>query len=207
MMKIPLTTLVAVTILMLVLPAITVVQDADAIKSAGMPSLKYGAANAKKVCGDKLCSEIPGGYDAWKESKKIPIPSKEMTSDDKSSIKKTYSWNTVTGTITSSQDPGLGHESHQLALILPPTDKVYKGVLTYDASEPIQLVVLHGPLAEGEDKGQKIWTPDGETKFALTFVDPKTSMGSWTFAGNALAVHTTNEEPFTVSYSVAAWKN
>jgi len=29
-------------------------------------------------------------------------------------------------------------------------------------------------------------------------------MGMWAFAGNALAVHTMNEEQFTVSYSVVA---
>ena len=112
-------------------------------------------------------------------------------------------WQTVTGTIDSMQDPGIGHETHQLAIILPPTDKVYKGIFSYATSEPIQLVALHGPLADGEDMGQPIWTPDGDTKFALTLVDPETSMGSWVFTGNALAVHTMNEEQFTVSYSVS----
>jgi len=112
-------------------------------------------------------------------------------------------WQSATGTMQSMLDPGMGHETHQLAIILPPSDKVYKGIFSYDASEPIQLVALHGPLAEGEDMGQAIWTPDGETKFALTLVDPETSMGSWVFTGNALAVHTMNEEQFTVSYSVS----
>jgi hypothetical protein len=109
-----------------------------------------------------------------------------------------------TETITSMVDPGVGHETHQLAIILPPSDKTYSGLLTYSASEPIQLVALHGPLAEGEDAGQAIWTPDGTTKFALTFVDSKAAAGTWKFAGNALAVHTLNTEPFTVSYSVVA---
>ena len=107
-------------------------------------------------------------------------------------------------TVTSMQDPGLGHESHQLAIILPPSDMIYKGSLTYSASEPVQLVSLTGPLAEGEDNGQPIWTPDGETKFALTIVDPQASSGTWNFAGNALAVHTKNPEPFTVTYTVVA---
>ena len=84
---------------------------------------------------------------------------------------------------------------------------MYKGILSYDASEPIQLVALHGPLAEGEDAGQAIWTPDGETKFALTFVDDESMMGTWAFAGNALAVHTMNTDQFTVSYSVVAGLN
>jgi hypothetical protein len=38
----------------------------------------------------------------------------------------------------------------------------------------------------------------------MTLIDPKTSMGSWEFSGNALAVHTTKTTPFTVSYSVVA---
>ncbi len=104
--------------------------------------------------------------------------------------------------LTSNIDPGVGHESHQLAIILAPSDKVYSGTLKYDASERIQLVTLHGPLADGEDKGQAIWTPDGKTKFALTFVDPKNSGGKWQFSGNALAVHTMNTEPFIVDYKV-----
>ncbi len=103
---------------------------------------------------------------------------------------------------TSAQDPGIGHESHQLAVLLAPSDKVYSGELRYDASEAIQLVTLHGPLADGEDQGQAIWTPDGETKFALTFVDHKSQAGKWEFSGNALAVHTMNTEPFTVDYKI-----
>jgi len=102
----------------------------------------------------------------------------------------------------SSQDPGVGHKGHQLAVLLDPSDKVYSGTLTYDATEPIQLITLHGPLADGNDKGQTIWTPDGKTKFALTLVDPKNAKGKWEFAGNALAVHTFNAAPFTVDYKI-----
>jgi len=114
-----------------------------------------------------------------------------------------HGWQTSTGILTSVVDPAIGHEEHQLTIILPPSENIYKGILSYAASEPIQLVALHGPLAPGEDAGQKIWTPDGETKFALTFIDPNTSMGSWVFTGNALAVHTMNQDEFTVSYSVS----
>jgi len=109
---------------------------------------------------------------------------------------------TLSGTLESVQDPGIGHEAHQIAIILPPSENVYAGTLTYDASEPIQLVTLHGPLAEDQDMGQPIWTTDGETKFALTFVDHEMSKGTWDFAGNALAVHTKNTEPFTMDYSL-----
>ena len=109
---------------------------------------------------------------------------------------------TVTGVLTSVQDPGIGHESHQFAIILPPSENTYRGHLTYTASENIQLVALHGPLKAGMAKGQATWSTDGMTKFGLTFVDKETSAGVWQFSGNAIAVHTMNSEPFTVSYSV-----
>ena len=109
----------------------------------------------------------------------------------------------ASGTITSQTDPGKGHETHQLSVILPPSENIYVGKLTFSASEPVQYVTLHGPLAEGEDMGQPIWSPDGETKYALTFIDNGQASGGWYFAGNALALHTMNDEPFTATHSVA----
>jgi len=110
---------------------------------------------------------------------------------------------TVSETITSVTDPGQGHESHQLAVLLPPSDKVYVGKMTFSASENVQFVALHGPLGVGEDKGQAVWSPDGETKFALTLIDNGQKSGGWFFAGNALALHSMKDTPFTASYSVA----
>lgn len=106
------------------------------------------------------------------------------------------------GTIKSETDPGMGHEQHQLAVLLPPSSNVYAGLLTYSASENVQLVALHGPLTDDEVMGQTIWTPDGKTKFALTLVDQQNKMGTWMFTGNALAVHTFSTEPFSLSYSL-----
>ena len=41
-----------------------------------------------------------------------------------------------TQTITSSQDPGIGHESHQLAMILSPNQgTIYDGSMTFSSSE------------------------------------------------------------------------
>lgn len=102
---------------------------------------------------------------------------------------------------TSDTDPGLGHESHQLAVLLAPSDKVYSGTLLYDASENIQLVTLRGPIG-ADEKPAKTWTPDGETIFELTFVDPKNAKGEWAFSGNALAVHTMKTNTFTVDYKI-----
>ena len=192
--------------------SIDLVQFAEGIKSKGKDTpgriaiKSYGSANKKIVCGDRLCSETAGVT-------KMPSPPEEVTEEAmeekmKPTMEKVaHKWKTASETIKSTQDPGIGHESHQISIILPPTDKIYKGILSYDASEPIQLIALHGPLAEGEDKGQPIWTPDGKTKFALTFVDKETNMGTWKFAGNALAVHTKNLDGFTISYSVVAGQN
>ena len=107
------------------------------------------------------------------------------------------------GTITSMDDPGMGHSEHEIAIILPPSDKTYIGRMTFSASEPVQYVTLIGPLGPGENAGQKTWTPDGETYYALVLVDQGSKSGGWAFAGNALALHTMNSEPFTATYSVS----
>jgi plastocyanin len=104
--------------------------------------------------------------------------------------------------VESTTDPGMGHESHQLVMILPLSDNVYSGTLHYDATEPIQLIALHGPISDDDAKGQTIWTMDGVTKYAMTFVPSDSPQGEWKFAGNALAVHTKKTEPFTVDYMV-----
>ena len=109
------------------------------------------------------------------------------------------------GTITSTQDPAIGHEKHQLAMILPVNEKSYRGNITFDASEQVQIVSLIGPIPEGVTDGMQKWTVDGETVYGLVLGSPKTA-GSTQFSGNALAFHTFNTEPFTVSYSLVLTK-
>lgn len=109
-----------------------------------------------------------------------------------------------TQTITSSQDPGRGHEGHQLALILAPNPRtIYDGSMTFTASEPVQIIVLHEITPE-QSKGQPTWTVDGETVFGLTLVDQGKSSGSFEFTGAALALHSANTE-FTATVSVDGW--
>ncbi|AJM92598.1 hypothetical protein [Nitrosopumilus piranensis] len=104
--------------------------------------------------------------------------------------------------IISERDPGIGHENHQLAVIIPISEKEYTGTLYYSASEPVQLVSLRGPLEPGEDKGKFIWTTDGETHYEITLVNEYTTTGQWSFVGNALALHTFKNSPFVVDYKV-----
>lgn len=110
-----------------------------------------------------------------------------------------------TQTMTSMQDPGQGHESHQLALILPPSKgALYDGSLSYTASEPVQIVILH-EISKDDAKGQPTWTVDGETIFGWTLVDPQTNSGSYEFTGAALALHTKNTNKFSATVSVDGW--
>ena len=182
-------------------------ESADALKAKGVSA---GKTNSKLVCGDRLCSEIPKEVksevkkkEQVKTEKKAEsaekakqVPNKDKKSETMEAAKITGTLKvpkTVSGIITSVQDPGQGHESHQLAIVLPPSENTYRGYITYSASENVQLVALHGPLKEGNAKSQAIWSTDGKTKFGLTFVDKENSSGIWQFTGNAIG--TSYNEP------------
>jgi hypothetical protein len=53
---------------------------------------------------------------------------------------------TVQDTSMSTQDPLPGHEAHQAVIAAPPREdgKIYSGVATFTASQPVEVVVLHG---------------------------------------------------------------
>jgi len=129
----------------------------------------------------------------------IPIMSEQFA--DARNTKKIH----FTQTITSSQDPGKGHESHQLALVLTPNvGTLYDGSLTYTASKPVQIVVLH-EIDSGESKGQPTWTVDGKTTYGLSLIDLGTSSSSFEFTGAALALHSPDDEEFVSTVSVDGW--
>ena len=104
--------------------------------------------------------------------------------------------------MTSIKSPALGHEGHNIAMILPPGDDFYRGRVTFVASEPVQFVSITGPLGPGDDRGQPIWSADGKTKYAFTFINADEKSGTWEFSGNGIAFHTMKETPFTISYTV-----
>ncbi|MDH3277757.1 MAG: hypothetical protein OEM21_06620 [Nitrosopumilus sp.] len=110
-----------------------------------------------------------------------------------------------TETLTSSQDPGQGHEGHQIALILSPSEgTLYDGSLTFTASVPVQLVVLH-EINENDAKGQPTWTIDGKKIYGLSLIDTGANAGSFEFTGAALALHSPNSQEFTATLSVDGW--
>jgi hypothetical protein len=120
---------------------------------------------------------------------------------DANSTKKIH----FTKTITSSQDPGQGHENHQLALILSPSEgTIYDGSLTFTASVPVQLIVLH-EINENDAKGQPTWTIDGKKIYGLSLIDTGANAGSFEFTGAALALHSSNSQEFTTTVSVDGW--
>jgi hypothetical protein len=110
-----------------------------------------------------------------------------------------------TQTLTSSQDPGQGHENEQMAIILSPNNgTLYHGSLTYTASEPVQIVILH-QIDKADVKGQPTWTVDGNTIFAETIVDLGTNAGSYDFTGAAVGLHSTTSPAFSATVSVDGW--
>ena len=110
-----------------------------------------------------------------------------------------------TQTIQSSQDPGQGHENHQLSLILSPNrGTLYDGSVTFTSSEPVQLVVLH-EISPQEAKGQPTWSVDGKTVYGLSLIDSEKKSGSFEFTGAAIGLHSSNSKQFTSTVSVDGW--
>jgi hypothetical protein len=122
------------------------------------------------------------------------------------------------GTVASGQDPLPGHESHEIAFILPPRNDggVYSGVLTYTASKPVEVVVLHNydpqnsttvPEAYGTELTSPL--PGDAGNVAITLFRPPYEAGinsaSVPFTGNALALHMLEDDPFTATYTVNAF--
>jgi hypothetical protein len=119
------------------------------------------------------------------------------------------------GTVASS--PGQIAGTENLAFILPPRNDggVYSGVLTYTASKPVEVAVIHNYDPQNstsipEEYGTEFTSPlpDGTGTIAITLFQPQylsdVSAASVPFTGNALALHTA-EGPFTATYTLNAF--
>ena len=110
-----------------------------------------------------------------------------------------------TQTITSTQDPGIDHENHQLAMILSPNQgTIYDGSLTYTSSDPVKIVVLH-EINPNDAKGQPTWSVDGEKIYGLSMLDLNRNANSFEFTGAAVGLHSPNPKEFTATVSLDGW--
>jgi hypothetical protein len=122
----------------------------------------------------------------------------------------------IQNTTASKQDPVPGHSMHQLVLAAPPRQdgKIWSGVVTFTASKPVEIVVLHPynkPQTVNQTVGEPLNAPNpfapGQN-IAITLMTKQTDRpifsGSLPFAGTALAFHTTTGEPFIVTYTLDA---
>jgi hypothetical protein len=133
---------------------------------------------------------------------------------------QTSSHVTIQNTTTSAQDPLPGHQAHQAAIILPPRDdgKLWVGTVTWTASKPVELVILHAynnltkpdaahgvPLIAKPPTGAVAITLIGPHQF-MPSANPVPS-GTADFVGSAVAFHTLSGAKFTVTYSLDAVAN
>ena len=125
------------------------------------------------------------------------------------------------GTVTSDVDPLKGHEGHQAAVILPPRNDsaLYSGTLTFTASKPVQVAVINtynidnSTASQIPEKFGTLLTAQAPWNTSATvtplmmnidYVDSPTMSKMVPFAGNLVALHTMDGEPFVANYAVVA---
>ena len=120
---------------------------------------------------------------------------------------------TIQKTGVSDTDPLPGHSAHQLVMAIPPRSdgKVWVGTVTWTASKPVEVVVLHGynsSVTADAAHGQPLTAPFGKGSVAISLVKTPSgtpvASGSMPFVGNAIAFHTLNGDKFVVTYSADA---
>ena len=120
----------------------------------------------------------------------------------------------VQKTAASDKDPLPGHSSHQLVMAIPPrTDgKIWTGTVSWTASKPVELVILHkydnASVTANKTFAKPLTAPFGGGEVAISlFKVPSNSpvnSGSVNFVGNAVAFHTLNGAKFIVTYTADA---
>ena len=95
-----------------------------------------------------------------------------------------------TQTLDSWADPGIGRNGTQIAMFVSPSGgSIFDGSMTYAASRPVGVMVLH-ELGDGQEGGgQPVWTVDGETHYALSLHGGPSRSGSAEFTGAAVALY------------------
>jgi hypothetical protein len=115
------------------------------------------------------------------------------------------------GTVSSEFETLPGHELHQVAYLLSPRSDggIYTGVLTYTASKPVEVEVIHPSAINNtihmpESFGEFAIYQLGKNSITESIITANNSSTSIPFTGNGLALHTTNGEYFVASYTLTA---
>jgi hypothetical protein len=127
------------------------------------------------------------------------------------------------GTVTSSPVPIPGLEEQQRATILPlrQDGSIYTGVLTFTATEAVDVVILNMQTLNETERAILNATEDGElgtlttaplnneTSLVINSITPTyggtgSPSASIPFAGNAVWLHDADGTPFAASYAVSA---
>jgi len=94
--------------LLILLPLFTValttnlVNDVDALKAKGKTTDQYGSKTANIVCGDRLCSEIPGGRAAY-EAEKVPVEEEEEVTTEEVTTEEVTTEEVTTEEVTTEE--------------------------------------------------------------------------------------------------------
>jgi hypothetical protein len=120
----------------------------------------------------------------------------------------------VQKTAASDKDPLPGHSSHQLVMAIPPrTDgKIWIGTISWTASKPVELVILHkydnASVTANRTFGKPLTAPFGGGEVAISLMkfpsNSPVNSGTAAFAGNAVAFHTLSGAKFIVAYTADA---
>jgi hypothetical protein len=114
-----------------------------------------------------------------------------------------------------------GKLPHQIVFALPLRNdsKIWTGIVTFSASKPVEIEVLHDynlSMAIDSEHGEPyhatlannrtvaISTMTMFTDTPVRVTDSPISTGSLSFTGSAILFHKTSGEPFTVTYTVDA---
>ena len=110
-----------------------------------------------------------------------------------------------TQTLESWPDPGQGRNGTHIAMFVSPSaGSIYDGSMTYAASRPVGVMILHELAGGQEGAGQPVWTVDGETHYAVSLQDGPAVSGSAEFTGAAVALYSASGR-FAATATLDGW--
>jgi hypothetical protein len=158
------------------------------------------------------------------------VPANAQENNQQSQGKQTREQIIQQGIVTSTPDPLPGHEAHQSITILrlKEGNPTYQGTLTFTASKPVEVQILHRNMTQSTGNATAAATaavptippdfgtmsilplPGGNGQVVSSLVLPQypeeaTSFSaSLPFAGNGLALHDLEGDEFVATYTVVA---